>query len=61
MLYTIVGLLVLVLDIIAIVQVIGSNASALAKVLWILLILALPVLGMLLYFMLGPGPRASVT
>lgn len=48
------GLLVLVADIYAIVNVVQSAASTGAKVLWILLIVLLPVLGVILWFFLGP-------
>lgn len=60
MLYTITGIIILVLDIIAIVSVIQSSATAVAKLLWILLILLLPLIGMILYFLLGPGKRLAV-
>ncbi len=48
-----IGLVVLVLDIIAIVDVVKSSMDTGKKVLWILLVLILPVIGMILYFMLG--------
>ncbi len=47
------GLIVLVLDIIAIVDVLGSSMDTGKKALWILLILILPVVGMALYFLIG--------
>lgn len=47
------SLVILVLDIIAIVDVFKSSMSTGKKVLWILLILILPVVGLLLYFFLG--------
>ena len=50
---TILGLAILVLDIIAIVDCLKSNVSTVKKLLWILLVLILPVLGMILYFLLG--------
>ena len=50
------GLIVLALDIWAIVSVVGSSASTGAKVLWILLILVLPLLGLLLWMIAGPRP-----
>lgn len=53
MLYTILGLIVLVLDIIAIVGVLQSRLDTAAKLLWILLILILPVIGMILWFLIG--------
>ena len=59
--YGILGLVILILDIYAIVQIIGSGASTLAKILWSLVILILPVVGLILWFLLGPrGGRAAV-
>jgi len=54
------GLLVLVLDIIALVSVLKSSADSGTKILWALLIIFLPVLGMVLYFLMGPGRRKVV-
>jgi hypothetical protein len=51
--YTIFGLVVLVLDIIALVKLWGGSSDTGHKVLWTVLILILPVLGMLLYFLIG--------
>jgi hypothetical protein len=53
--YPLFGLVVLVLDIIAIVDCLKSNADTVKKLLWILLILFLPLIGMLLYFLVGRG------
>lgn len=47
------GLVILVLDIIAIVDVLKSAMDTGKKVLWVLLILILPLIGMVLYFLLG--------
>ncbi|MFH1397070.1 MAG: PLD nuclease N-terminal domain-containing protein [Candidatus Omnitrophota bacterium] len=49
----ILGLLVLVLDIIAIVDALKSSMDTGKKALWIMLILILPVVGMALYFLIG--------
>lgn len=49
----ILGLLVLVLDIIAIVDALKSSMGTGKKALWIILILILPVVGMVLYFLIG--------
>lgn len=51
--YGLIGLIVLVLDIIAIVNVIRSGMEPVMKLVWILLILLLPVVGMVLYFLLA--------
>jgi hypothetical protein len=49
----ILGLIVLVLDIIAIVDALKSSMDTGKKALWIILILILPVIGMALYFLIG--------
>jgi hypothetical protein len=48
------GLIILILDVYAIVKVIQSNAGTGVKVAWVVVILLLPVLGLLLWFFLGP-------
>ena len=48
------GLILLVLNIWAMVKVVQSGASTGAKVLWIVLILLLPVLGFILWLIMGP-------
>ncbi len=51
--YGIMGLIVFVLDIVAIVDCVQSSMDSTKKLLWVLLILILPVLGMILYFLLA--------
>ncbi len=51
--YGVVGILIFVLDIIAIVDCIQSSMDTGKKLLWILLVLVLPFLGMMLYFLLA--------
>ena len=51
------GLLILIADVWAIVSVIGSRAWLITKAIWVIVILALPVLGLLVW--LVAGPRAS--
>lgn len=53
------GLLILIADIWAIVSIVQSGASTGKKVLWIVLVLLLPVLGLILWFFLGPRPGRS--
>jgi hypothetical protein len=48
------GLIVLVADIWAIVNIFQSGASTQAKVLWTLLVLVLPVIGFIVWFFAGP-------
>ena len=54
--YSLMGLIILVLDIIAIVSILKSGADTGTKILWVLLVILLPVVGMVLYFLMGPGP-----
>lgn len=49
----ILGLAILVLDIVAIIDVLKSSMATGKKVLWIILILVLPFVGMVLYFLIG--------
>ena len=48
------GLLVLIADIWAIVNIFQSSATTGKKILWIVLVLVLPVLGFILWFLAGP-------
>lgn len=48
------GLLILVADIYAIVKTVQSSAETMTKVLWVVVIILLPVLGLLLWFLFGP-------
>ena len=55
------GVIVLLLDVYALWNVLTSSASTLAKVLWTLLILILPVLGFFIWLIAGPkGNRAQI-
>ena len=56
----ILGLIILVLDVIAIINIVGSPASVLSKVLWSLAILVLPVIGLIAWFFLGPRGRTAI-
>ncbi|MDB5979176.1 MAG: hypothetical protein JWQ69_191 [Pseudomonas sp.] len=49
-----VGLIILALDIWAIINVLKSGVEVGMKVLWVLLILLLPVLGLIIWAIAGP-------
>lgn len=55
----IIGLIILALDIWAVINVIQSDASTGGKVLWVLLILLLPLVGLIIWFFAGPRGRHS--
>lgn len=50
----ILSLVILALDIWAIINVVKSNAETLMKVIWVLLIVFLPVLGLIIWALAGP-------
>lgn len=55
--YGIGGFILLVLNVWAIVSILGSAASTGGKVVWILLILLLPLLGFIIWLIAGPSGR----
>ncbi len=57
----IIGLLILIADIWAVVNIFGSSASTGSKVIWILAILLLPLIGLILWLFLGPRSSAART
>jgi len=56
----ILGLLVLVLDIVAIIDILGGRGSGTHKLLWFLIVFFLPVLGMILYFLIGKNQATDL-
>jgi hypothetical protein len=50
-------LVILVLDVWAILQVFGSREKTVNKVLWTVLILVLPVVGLIVWWFAGPKKR----
>jgi hypothetical protein len=55
------GLIILALDIWAVINVIQSGASTGAKVVWVLLILLLPLIGLVIWYFAGPRGRRAAT
>jgi succinate dehydrogenase/fumarate reductase cytochrome b subunit len=52
--YGILGILITVADIWAILNIAQSSADNLKKAVWIVLVLLLPVLGLVLWYLFGP-------
>ena len=50
------GLLILALDIWAIINIFQSSATNEKKALWIIAVVLLPLLGLILWYFLGPRP-----
>ncbi|MEX0707405.1 MAG: PLD nuclease N-terminal domain-containing protein [Woeseia sp.] len=51
------GFLILIADIYAVLQILQSSASNGKKALWIAIVVVLPLLGLILWFLMGPGRR----
>ncbi|SFS05095.1 PLDc N-terminal domain-containing protein [Yoonia litorea] len=53
------GFILLVLNVWAIISIIGSSASTGAKVIWTLLVLVLPLLGFIIWLIAGPRSASA--
>ncbi len=53
---SLIGLVILVLDIIALVDIFKSSKDTTMKVIWALVILLFPLIGMVLYYLIGRKP-----
>lgn len=49
------GLVLLAAAIYAIVMIVQSSAETMAKVLWVVLILIVPLIGLIIWAIMGPG------
>ncbi|EIJ41387.1 hypothetical protein BegalDRAFT_0468 [Beggiatoa alba B18LD] len=57
MLHFILSLLIVVADIFAILKITQSSVPVEHKVIWIVIILLLPVLGFIAWYIVGPGDK----
>ncbi|MQU65164.1 hypothetical protein GHO25_18790 [Pseudomonas sp. FSL R10-1350] len=55
-----VGLIILALDIWAVINVLKSNVGTGMKILWVLLIIFLPVLGLIIWAIAGPRGNVRI-
>jgi hypothetical protein len=58
MTYSVVGLLILILDIYVIYLIVTGSAEAVMKLVWVIVVLLLPLLGAILYLVIGRGAKA---
>ena len=56
----IIGLIILVLDIWAIINIVKSSAPDTNKILWVVIVILLPLIGLILWFFLGPGKKRGM-
>ncbi|MDX1403074.1 MAG: PLDc N-terminal domain-containing protein [Woeseiaceae bacterium] len=49
------GILILIADVYAILKIVKSAASDGKKAIWVVIVLILPILGLILWYLMGPG------
>jgi hypothetical protein len=55
--YSLLGIIIVVLDIIAIFSILLGRSSVGHKVLWTILVLVFPIVGMIVYYVIGRSPQ----
>ena len=55
---SIIGLLILIADFFAIYKIINSSVATGMKVLWIVVVFLLPIIGLIAWFLAGPGDKS---
>jgi hypothetical protein len=58
MLYDLVGLIELLLVIWALVGILQSGAPPVEKLIWVIIVLVIPLIGFILWYLMGPGSKA---
>ncbi len=53
--FGVIGILVLIADVYAILKIAQSSASDARKALWIAIVILLPMLGVITWYLMGPG------
>lgn len=53
----IIGLIILILDIYAILMILQSSAKTIEKLIWALVVLVLPLIGLIVWYFAGPGKK----
>jgi hypothetical protein len=58
MIYDIIGIITILLIIWALIGILQSSASPVEKLIWVIIILVIPLVGFLLWYLIGPGSKA---
>ena len=53
----ILGFILLIADIFAIIKITQSSASTGLKILWVVVVIILPLIGLIVWFLMGPGDK----
>ena len=57
MLYNLIGLIELILVIWALIGILQSGAPPMEKLIWVVIILVIPLIGFILWYLMGPGSK----
>ena len=57
MFYDIGGVLVFLLDIWALISILQSGGTSVERLIWVIIILVLPLVGFLIWYLIGPGSK----
>ena len=60
MIEALLGLLIFIADIWAIMNILNSREKGGTKLIWIIVIILLPIIGLLIWYFAGPKPAATV-
>jgi Phospholipase_D-nuclease N-terminal len=58
MFYDVASVLVLLLDIWALISILQGSGTPVEKLIWVIIILVLPLVGFILWYLIGPGSKA---
>lgn len=55
--YSLLGIIIVVLDVIALISILLGHGTVGHKLLWTVLVLIFPIIGMILYYVMGRSPQ----
>ena len=58
MFYDLIGIITLLLVIWALIGILQSGAQPVEKLIWVIIIFVIPLVGFLLWYLMGPGNKA---
>ena len=58
MFYDIGGVIVFLLDIWALIAILQSGGTPVERLIWVIIILVLPLVGFVLWYLIGPGSKS---
>ena len=53
----IIGIITLLLTVWALIGILQSTADGVTKLIWVIVVIALPIIGFIIWYVMGPGPK----